>query len=96
MKSPQKKIRADLERIREWADEKIGAGNEPPWAWYQYMKLRETLDAILAGMSAVRLPLADSLESGPRPETALRLAVCNDRQDTALHRRPKPPTPLPM
>ena len=46
-------MREELERIREWADAKIAAGQEPPWAWYQYMKLRETLDAILAGMAAV-------------------------------------------
>lgn len=43
----------DLEEMRAWADEKI-AGDEPPWAWYQYMKLRETLDAILAGMAATK------------------------------------------
>ena len=48
-----KKVRADLERIHKWASGKIGAGNEPPWAWYQYMKLRETIDAILGGMAVV-------------------------------------------
>ena len=46
-------MREELERIRAWADAKIAAGQEPPWAWYQYMKLRETLDAILAEMDAV-------------------------------------------
>jgi hypothetical protein len=44
------KIRSDLIRVRDWADERIQGGEEPPWAWYQYMKLIETVDAILAGM----------------------------------------------
>lgn len=46
--------RADLERMRSWADAKIATGEEPPWAWYQYMKLRETLDAIIAGMASTQ------------------------------------------
>ena len=45
--------REELEKVRQWANDKIAAGQEPPWAWYQYMKLRETLDAILSGMAAV-------------------------------------------
>src|SRR3990167_378197 len=40
----------ELRRIRHWADAKIASGQEPPLAWYQYMKLVETLDAIIAGM----------------------------------------------
>jgi hypothetical protein len=38
----------DLKALRSWADAKIAAGQEPAWAWYQYMKLRESLDAIIA------------------------------------------------
>jgi hypothetical protein len=29
--------------LRDWASRKVEAGSEPPWAWYQYMKLIETL-----------------------------------------------------
>jgi len=43
--------REELEKVRSWADAKLSTGEEPPWAWDQYMKLRETLDAILAGMA---------------------------------------------
>jgi hypothetical protein len=86
--------RSDLEKIRTWADEKIATGAEPPWSWYQYMKLRETLDAILAGMAAVRT------ESLPLPEphlgTALRLVACNSPQDIAQRHRVEPPALLPM
>ena len=43
---------SEIQKMRKWADDKIATGAEPPWAWYQYMKLRETLDAIIAGRSA--------------------------------------------
>ncbi len=88
-------IRPDLERIREWADSKIASGQEPPWAWYQYMKLRETLDAILGGMDAVS-PTGNLLQSEPRPESGLRLVASNAPQDTAQRRRAETPTQLPM
>lgn len=89
-----KKIRADLERLREWADDKIGAGSEPPWAWYQYMKLRETLDAILCGMDAVS-PTGNLLQSVPRPGNGLQLVASNTRRDTARRRRVGTPIQLP-
>lgn len=43
----------NLTAVRSWAQEKISAGTEPPWAWYQYMKLIETIDAILASNACV-------------------------------------------
>jgi len=42
-----------LEDVRDWAKAKIASGNEPPWAWFQYMKLIETVDAILGGQATV-------------------------------------------
>jgi hypothetical protein len=42
--------RRDLERMRDWAHDQVAADADPSWAWYQHMKLRETLDAILSGM----------------------------------------------
>lgn len=50
---------ADLQRVRQWADERIGTGEEPPWSWFQLMKLRENLDAIIGSMqSTTTLKLA--------------------------------------
>ena len=46
-------MQAQLRQMREWANEKAQSGQEPPWAWYQYMKLVETCDAILSGMAAM-------------------------------------------
>ncbi len=86
--------RSDLEKIRAWADAKIATGAEPPWSWYQYMKLRETLDAILAGLAAVKPQ--DSPQSAPHPESGLRLVASKSQQDIAQHRRAEPPVQLPM
>lgn len=47
--------RGEIERMLAWANQKLATGQEPPWAWYQYMKLRETLEAILAGMDATKV-----------------------------------------
>ena len=40
--------------IRDWAGEKVRSGREPPWAWYQYMKLVEAVDSIRQGRGRVR------------------------------------------
>ena len=36
---------AELERVREWAHTQLRAEN-PPWVWYQHMKLIEAISAI--------------------------------------------------
>ena len=46
--------RDELQRVRDWADQKVTMGAEPPWRWHQYMKLREAADAILLGMDSTR------------------------------------------
>ena len=82
--------RQELQRLRTWADAKIAAGQEPQWAWFQLMKLREALDAIIGQMEAesvvlemeASLPLAADAERGPRlvisnaaPDVATALSV---------------------
>ena len=47
-------MRQELEQIREWAIEQLAAGTEPPWSWYQYTKLREAAESILAGMDVAQ------------------------------------------
>lgn len=63
---------AQLEAVRDWAKEKIASGAEPPWAWFQYMKLIETLDAILSGQDCV-ISKESSPQSVSRPGGHLRL-----------------------
>lgn len=73
--------RDELQRMRNWADEKIATGAEPPWTWFQYMKLREVMDQILAGTDAVRTESSPQL--GSRSESGPRLAVSNTQPDNA-------------
>ena len=42
----ERRIDRCLELCRHWAEGRVATGNEPPWAWYQYMKLIETVSAI--------------------------------------------------
>jgi hypothetical protein len=88
--------REDIERFREWAQAKIAGGQEPPWAWYQYMKLRETLDAILDGMSGVGIATEDAPQSETPSDAGLRLVVENNSQDIARRRQDAQRPRLPM
>lgn len=87
--------REQLEQVREWAVEKITTGNEPPWSWYQLMKLREAVEAILAGMAATQ-PTAGLQGSARHPGSGLRLVDAADRQDNAQHPQETSPVQLPM
>jgi hypothetical protein len=88
--------RAELERVREWALQKLATGEEPPWAWYQYMKLRETLDAILGGIDAVTSQTENSPREVQRRGTRLRLVGATNSPGTAQHHRADVPVQLPM
>jgi hypothetical protein len=56
----------ELQRLRNWADAKVTAGQEPLWTWYQYMKLREALDATARAHpdSGPRLVVSNSQPGG--------------------------------
>jgi hypothetical protein len=85
---------SDLTRVRQWASEKIQGGSEPPWAWFQYMKLIESVDAILAGMAVTTTE--SSQQSVEHRGKLIQLVVASDPQDSA---QPHPDTatiPLPM
>jgi hypothetical protein len=45
--------RKDLERVREWANAKLSGGQQYQRAEHPYMKLSETVDAILAKMGRI-------------------------------------------
>jgi hypothetical protein len=86
--------RNELERCRDWAIAKVTTGNEPPWSWYQHMKLREALDAILAGMDVTQ-PTEGSQELASRQGNGLRPAAEVARQDNAPRRSVRPVIRLP-
>jgi hypothetical protein len=87
--------REQLQQVRAWADKKIATGAEPPWSWYQHMKLCEALDAILAGMNATR-PMEDLQVSASRRGAGLRLVDSADPQETAPRRLDQQQVQLPM
>jgi hypothetical protein len=76
---------SELNRVREWAQEIIRAGHEPPWAWYQYMKLVETVDAILEGITVTTT--VNSPQSVQHQEKPHQLVETTYRQGTS---RPHP------
>ena len=86
--------RTAMNQLRKWAVEKINAGHEPPWAWYQYMKLRETIDTIIEGMAATSK--VNSQISDRHRERLNRPMVSRYRRGTALPRPAVTKVPLPM
>ena len=87
-------MREELQKVRDWADAKLAAGAEPPWAWFQYMKLRETLDQILSGQDATTTE--SSQQSGEHRGARLQLVDATYQPDAVQHHQPEPPIPLPM
>lgn len=87
-------MRDELQKVRDWANEKISGGQEPPWAWYQYMKLVETVDAILHGMAATTT--ASSQQSEEHLGAHLRLVGSTCPQDSAQPHHVGLPIQMPM
>ena len=50
-------MKTKLREVREWAEKKIAESSEPPWAWFQYMKLVETIRAMEASTPATISPM---------------------------------------
>ncbi len=95
MKQNKKGIDFKLREVRAWAQAKIDAGQEPPWAWFQYMKLIETTDIILNGISN-SATTGSSLPVEQLPGNVIRLAGATYPRDTALPHPDEPLVPLPM
>jgi hypothetical protein len=88
-------MKEQLEQVRSWAQGKLQGGEEPPWAWYQYMKLVETVDAILAGMAATT-SMESLRQSEPHPGEHLRLVDSTYPQDTSQHHHVGLPIQMPV
>jgi hypothetical protein len=86
---------AELQRVRQWAREKIDAGSEPPWAWYQYMKLIESIDAIFQGAECTTT-MENLRQSAEHPERRLQLVDAKSPQDTSQRHHVDSKVRLPM
>jgi hypothetical protein len=95
MDTANEKAAQQLQDVRQWAKAKIDSGSEPPWAWFQYMKLIETADAILTSMACVTT-MENSQQSVLRPDASLRLVDSTFPQDIAQHHPVGLPVHLPM
>jgi hypothetical protein len=73
---------AQLKCLEEWAKEKLQDVSQPPWAWYQYMKLVETARAILDAASSTQ-QTASLPRSARRSGSALRLVDSEGPQDSS-------------
>jgi hypothetical protein len=92
----EKRVDKCLGFLRAWAEKRVATGNEPPWAWYQYMKLIETLTAIQTGRAAVTPSTAGSLAvpgagEGPGPKADGVAEIGTGRR---RRRREDPPLPM--
>lgn len=87
----------ELLSILEWAKEKIQSGEEPPWSWYQYMKLIESLESILNGMDATTtIAKANLQQSDLQKENDLPRGVLKFPQRNAQHHQVDSSVQLPM
>jgi len=57
---------SDIRNALDWEDGKQPSGDGPAWAALGYMKLRETLETVVAGMEAA----AQEVDSARDPERA--------------------------
>ena len=74
-------MKAELQSVLDWADKKLATGAEPPWAWYQYAKLREAVEEVIACLEATT-PQTESLpQVGTRQAGGLRLVVSNEPEN---------------
>lgn len=92
----ERQIDKSLAVLRNWAEKRVASGAEPPWAWYQYMKLIETVAAIQSGRAAVTPATVGSLAvrapaAAPRPKAGAVADI-----DTRRRRRRREDPPLPM
>lgn len=84
-----------LQEVLSWAKSKAHGGSEPPWAWFQYMKLIETLESVIKGIGSTR-PTENLLSSGTCQGSGLRLVDANFRQDISQHHQDAVEPQLPM
>jgi hypothetical protein len=70
-------MKAELQRVIDWADTKLATGKEPPWTWYQYAKLREAVEEVIACLEATPPHMEGLPQLRTRQDVGLRLVVSN-------------------
>ena len=71
--------RDELALLRAWSEERLEAAEKATGEWFQYMRLREALDAILIAMDA--RPTADGSLQPTGIRIGIRLVADNTREN---------------
>jgi hypothetical protein len=95
----ERRIDRCLELCRNWAEGRVATGNEPPWAWYQYMKLIETVEAIqtsraAASPAAGATRVARERPGASRPKTERVADIGAQRRHRRRDDDEEPPLPM--
>jgi hypothetical protein len=93
----ERRIDKCLELCRHWAEGRVATGNEPPWAWYQYMKLIETVTAIQMSRASASPAGALAVAGGPAPSRPKTDRVADIGAQRRRRRRDddeEPPLPM--
>ena len=77
----------------DWAPGEPPSGEECYWARFDYLKLRETLEAIVSAMETTAKE--DQPASEVEPASTLRLVVSNDRLENEENPSAEGPEPQP-
>jgi hypothetical protein len=72
---------AQMRALKEWAIERMTTGTQTPWAWFQFMKLLEVLDAFIEA--------GDEVEASSKPrEPAKRAPRGKSLPENVVHLDP--------
>jgi len=92
----ERRIDKCLQLCRHWAEGRVATGNEPPWAWYQYMKLIETVSAIQTSRAAATTSAPGDLAAAARPKSDPVADIGEQRRRRNRDDDDDGPPPLPM
>lgn len=88
---PQK----ELALVLDWTKQQLRDDSNPPWAWYQYMKLQETIEVIMGGAESTT-PMESSRQSARHSGKHLQLLDPTCQQDISQHRPSDGTVQMPM
>ena len=77
----------------DWPPGGPSSGEECYWARFDYLKLRETLEAVVSAMEATATE--DAPAPDPEPASTLRLVVSNDQPESQADPSADGPEPQP-
>ncbi len=88
-------IKKELEGVLAWAKEKAHDESNPPWAWFQYMKLIEATETVLQSLGST-ITTGSLQQSVQRQGNVYQLKASTSPQDNAQSHQPEERPLLPM